>query len=159
VFVLSLVCFARARTAATPDGQAEKSDTTLHARAQLVAVDVAVTDRDGNVVHNLPESDFNVFEDKAPQTIKSFDEHTGRNEASPGSASASGVFSNMPLLPGSSPVEVLLLDSLSTPSESQPYLRDQLVRYVDHAKPGTRPVIFVLNTRLRMLQWLSKQSL
>jgi VWFA-related protein len=153
-FVLSLVCFVGAQTAATPDGQAEKSDATLHARAQLVAVDVVVTDRNGNVVHNLPESEFSVSEDKAPQTIKSFDEHNG-SEASAAPAATPGVFSNAPLLPGSSPVDVLLLDSLNTPPESQSYLRDQLVSYVDHAKPGTRLAIFVLNTRLRMLQALT----
>jgi hypothetical protein len=60
-----LVCFAKAQTATVPGGHTENSDATLHARAQLVAVDVVVTDRSGNVVHNLPESEFSVFEDKA----------------------------------------------------------------------------------------------
>jgi VWFA-related protein len=156
--VFSLVCFTRAQTATAPGSQTENSDTTLHARAQLVAVDVVVTDRNGNVVHNLPESEFSVFEDKAPQTIKSFDEHDG-SEASAIPAATPDVFSNAPLLPGSSPVDVLLLDSLNTPSESQSFLRDQLVGYVDHAKPGMRLAIFVLNTRLRMLQGLTSDPL
>ena len=152
--VFSLVCFAKTQTVTPPGGQKENSDATLHARAQLVVVDVVVTDRRGNVVHSLPESEFSVFEDKASQTIKSFDEHDG-SEASATPAAAPGVFSNAPLLAGSSPVDVLLLDSLNTPPESQSFLRDQLVSYVDHAKPGMRLAIFVLNTRLRMLQGLT----
>jgi VWFA-related protein len=157
--VLSLVCFAKAQTAAAPGGQAEKSDTTLHAQAQLVAVDVVVTDHNGNVVHHLPESEFSVFEDKAPQTIKSFDEHDGSVASATPAAATPGVFSNAPLLPGNSPVDVLLLDSLNTPPESQQYLRDQLVSYVDHAKHGMRLAIFVLNTRLRILQGLTSDPM
>ncbi|WP_433965341.1 VWA domain-containing protein [Tunturiibacter gelidiferens] len=151
-----LGCFAEAQTAATSSDQIDKSDATLHAKAQLVEVDVMVTDRQGNPVHHLQESDFSVFEDKAQQTVKSFDEHETSGSPSPASSLPAGVFSNAQVLPEKSPVDVLLLDSLNTPSESQPYLRDQLVSYVvDHAKPGTRPAIFVLNTRLRMLQGLT----
>ena len=151
--VLFLVCFAKAQTPAT-QGMGT-SDATLHAKAQLVEVDVVVTDRQGNPVPNLQASDFTVYEDKGQQTIKSFEEHGANRGASPASTLPSGVFSNALVVPENSPVDVLLLDSLNTPSESQPYLRDQLVSYVDHAKPGTRLAIFVLNTRLRMLQGLT----
>jgi VWFA-related protein len=150
-----LGCFAGAQTAATSSDQIDKGDATLHAKAQLVEVDVVVTDRQGNPVHHLQESDFSVFEDKAQQTVKSFDEHETSSSPFPASSLPAGVFSNAQVLPEKSPVDVLLLDSLNTPSESQPYLRDQLVSYVDHAKPGTRLAIFVLNTRLRMLQGLT----
>jgi VWFA-related protein len=132
-----------------------KSDATFHAKAQLVEVDVVVTDCQGNPVHNLQASDFNVFEDKAQQTFTGFEEHEASSALLPASSRPSGVFSNASVLPEKSAVDVLLLDSLNTPSESQSYLRDQLVSYVDHAKPGTRLAIFVLNTRLRMLQGLT----
>jgi VWFA-related protein len=136
------------------DVRTEKSDTTLHAKAQLVEVDVVVTDHQGNSVHNLQASDFSVFENKSQQVIKSFDEHNG-GETAVTASERPGVFSNELLIPQRGAVDVLLLDSLNTPSESQPYLRDQLVSYVDHAKPGTRLAIFVLNSRLRMLQGLT----
>jgi VWFA-related protein len=152
---ISLACLVGVRTAAPQAAPTEKSDTTLHAKAQLVEVDVVVTDGRGNPVRGLQASDFSVFEDKAQQTISSFDEHSGSNASALASALPAGVFSNGLPLPDGAPVDVLLLDSLNTPQESQPYLRDQLVSYIDHAKPGTRLAIFVLNTRLRMLQGLT----
>jgi VWFA-related protein len=152
---ISLACLVGAQAAAPQGVPPEKSDATLHAKAQLVEVDVVVTDGRGNPVHNLQASDFSVFEDKAQQTINSFDEHNVSNGSSAASALPAGVFSNALPLPNGSPVDVLLLDSLNTPPESQPYLRDQLVSYIDHAKAGTRLAIFVLNTRLRLLQGLT----
>lgn len=154
VLVLSATCVASAQSVTPLEATTEKSDTTLHARAQLVEVDVVVTDSQGNPIHNLQASDFSVFENKSQQTIKSFDEHDGGGTAAV-VPSTPGAFSNALLLPQEASVDVLLLDSLNTPPESQPYLRDQLVSYLDHAKPGTRLAIFALNTHLHMLQGLT----
>jgi VWFA-related protein len=152
--IVSVASMAGAQTVAAQDGGTKESDTTLHAKAQLVEVDVVVTDHQGNPVHNLQVSDFSVFENKSQQVIKSFDEHDGA-ETTVTASERPGVFSNELLIPQRGSVDVLLLDSLNTPPESQAYLRDQLVSYVDHAKPGTRLAIFVLNSRLRMLQGLT----
>jgi VWFA-related protein len=152
---ISLSCLVATQAAVAQAVPTEKSDATLHAKVQLVEVDVVVTDSRGVPVHNLQASDFSVFEDKAQQTITSFDEHNGSGSSSAASALPAGVFSNTLPLRDGAPVDVLLLDSLNTPPESRPYLRDQLVSYIDHAKPGTRLAIFVLNTRLRLLQGLT----
>ncbi|WP_260737498.1 VWA domain-containing protein [Tunturiibacter lichenicola] len=153
-FVVLAASLAGAQTVASPDVSTNDSDTTLHAKAQLVEVDVVVTDRQGNPVHKLQASDFSVFENKSQQTVKSFDEHDG-GETAVAASVPPGVFSNELLIPQRGSVDVLLLDSLNTPPESQPYLRDQLVNYLNHAKPGTRLAIFALNSRLRMLQGLT----
>ncbi len=128
---------------------------TLRTGAKLVVVDVEVTDGQGNPVHNLQPGDFSIFENKVQQPIKNFEEHSGGHAAAPTPMLPPGVFSNESVLPGPSAVDVLLLDSLNTPPQSQPYLRDQLVKYLSHARPGTRLAIFALNTRLQMLQGLT----
>ncbi len=152
VLLLCLISAVEAQTAPQPAAAVEKSAGTLHAKAQLVEIDVLVTDRQGNPVPHLQRSDFSIFEDKAPQTIKGFEEHDSASHATPPPALPAGTFSNAVPLPEDASVDILLLDSLNTPPESQPYLRDQLVSYINHAKPGTRLAIYVLNTRLRMLQ-------
>src|SRR5271155_2946876 len=80
-FVLSIAGLAGAQTVASQGVPTKDSDATLHAKAQLVEVDVVVTDRQGNPVHNLKASDFSVFENKSQQTINSFDEHDGGETA------------------------------------------------------------------------------
>src|SRR5580698_7139801 len=51
----------------------QKGTYTLSSTVKLVVLDVVVTDRKGNVVSNLKKEDFQVFEEKQPQTISSFD--------------------------------------------------------------------------------------
>src|SRR5271156_5330798 len=51
----------------------QKGTYTLSSTVKLVVLDVVVTDRKGNVVSNLKKDDFQVFEEKLPQSISSFD--------------------------------------------------------------------------------------
>jgi hypothetical protein len=53
------------------------ASTLLHTDANLVLLDVVVTDR-GNPVHGLDRSRFHVLEDGHEQPIASFDEHRPR---------------------------------------------------------------------------------
>ena len=55
--------------------------TTLRTGTRLVIVDVVVTDQKRNPVHHLKASDFAVFENKTPQPVKSFEEHTAPSPA------------------------------------------------------------------------------
>lgn len=45
---------------------------TAHVDVKIVNVDVTVTDRDGNPVTGLTQSDFEVYEDGQPQTVRNF---------------------------------------------------------------------------------------
>jgi hypothetical protein len=61
--------------------QTATSDVTgpivFQANAQNVVLDVVVTGRNGQPVEGLHKGDFLLFEDGHPQTITSFEEHTG----------------------------------------------------------------------------------
>jgi VWFA-related protein len=134
-----------------------KSTTTIRAQAKLVVVDVTVSDKNGNPLHDLKREDFTVLENSGPQTINAFEEHVALAASDaikfpPLPPMPPGVFTNIPPAPINSAVNIMLIDSLNTPYEDQPYLRAQLVNYINHAPPGTSIAIFTLTTHLTMLQ-------
>ncbi len=138
-----------------PEGQ--PAITTIRARAKLVVVDVVVTGQNHKPYKGLTQADFSLTEGGVPQSIKSFEEHTGLSEAEalkfpPLPTLPPGVFTNYQPAPINSAVNVLLLDALNTPLKDQAFVRDQLLDYVKKAKPGTSVAIFGLTTRLTILQ-------
>src|ERR1700679_722074 len=123
--------------------------STIKANAQLVVVDVVVTDSKGTAIHNLKASDFTVQESGAQQQVTGFEEHA----AVPASVTAKippmrplppGIFTNFTPVPPGTAVNVLLLDALNTQMKDQSYVRDQLRGYLKNAAPGTRIAIFGL---------------
>ena len=56
--------------------------TTLHVTTQLTVVNVTVTDKYGQPVHGLKQSDFIIKEDGKPQPIRNFDEFGTAHPAS-----------------------------------------------------------------------------
>jgi VWFA-related protein len=132
------------------------SGIKLSASAQLVVVDVSVTDRSGHAVHGLKSSDFILEERKAPQTVRNFEEHAAVDRAATPAAPPlklpAGTFTDYLNVPEDAPLNVLLLDALNTPMKDQSYVRYQLQQYVKTAQPGTRIAIFGLTTHLILLQ-------
>ncbi len=129
--------------------------TVLHANANLVLVDVVVTDK-GNAVHGLDRGRFHILENGKEQTITSFDEH--RLSAAPAAQAAAqasplppNTYTNVPTYPETSVVNVLLLDGLNTPMPDQQYARLQIVQFMKQVRPGTPMAIFTLSSRLRMV--------
>jgi VWFA-related protein len=128
---------------------------TLHAGTQLVIVDVVVQDRAGHPVHGLARDNFILTEQKKPQAIRDFEEHsaaTGQKAGPPVPPMPPGVFTDYTPVAPDSTLNVLLIDTLNTPMQDQSYLRQQLLDYVKHAKPGLRVAVFGLTSRLIMLQ-------
>lgn len=129
--------------------------TVLRANAQLVIIDVVVRDKNGNLVSGLKPSDFVLAEDKAPQSLINFEEHTG---VQPQAASRTlptlppGVFTDYDSLPSSDTLNVILVDTLNTPLQYQPYLQAELHDYIRNARPGAPTAIFGLSTNLILLQ-------
>jgi len=75
----SLPVAAPAATPAVPNGTQPVATTgvaTIHARTNLVVVDVVVTDSKKNPIHGLQKSDFTLMEDGKLQVIRNFEEHT-----------------------------------------------------------------------------------
>ena len=77
VLLLSFPSFAVAQSAEAVPA------TTIHARSNLVVVDVTVLDAQQIPVHSLTANDFKVFEDGHLQTVKDFEEHSNGTEQSP----------------------------------------------------------------------------
>jgi len=151
LFFLAASCNPIYAQSASP----EASGVTLHAGTRLVVVDVVVTDRNKNPVHNLKASDFRLLEDNTTQKIQHFDEHTGgavgaEPEAAP--AMPPGYFTNYSPVPAGSSINILLLDTLNTPVTDQEYVKDQIRKFLKDAKPGAPIAIFGLTTRLSLLQ-------
>ena len=125
----------------------------LHANANLVLLDVVVTDR-GSAVHGIDRSRFHVIEDGKEQTISSFDEHQPAPVPSQGYkpvALPPHTYSNAPLYPQASAFNVLLLDGLNTPVDKQTDVRRQMIEYMGKITPGTSLAVFTLSSRLRMI--------
>jgi VWFA-related protein len=167
--VLTLATLAAAQTPgstqiATPPAQNQLQDqtpvqstTTIRAQAKLVVVDVTVSDKNGNPLHNLKREDFTVLENGGPQTINAFEEHVALSAGDavkfpPLPPMPPAVFTNITPAPINSAVNIILIDSLNTPYDDQAYMRSQLVNYINHAPPGTSIAIFTLTTQLTMLQ-------
>lgn len=128
---------------------------TLHTGTQLVIVDVVVQDSAGRPIHGLTRDNFVITEQKKRQAIRNFEEHSATANQQPGPSMPAlppGVFTNYTPVPPDSTLNILLIDALNTPMDSQIYLRQQLLDYVKRAKPGIRVAVFGLANRLIMLQ-------
>jgi VWFA-related protein len=148
-----------AAPATAPSGQPDAASaqiTTIRTYSNLVVIDVVVTDSQGNPVRGLKGSDFTLTEDKQPQTVRHFEEHSASPESriqiAPDPKLPPGLFTNKSAAPANGPVNVLLLDYLNTPYQSQPFARKQLIEYLDKAPAGTRIAVFALTNHLVMLQ-------
>jgi VWFA-related protein len=143
---------------ATPTSKTQAAPAqTIKTTAQLVVVDVVVTDKNQKPVHGLPAADFTLTEDNAPQVIKNFEEHTALTMADatkfgPMPILPPGIFTNYSPAPANGAVDILLLDTLNTPMADQAYVRQQLLAYLKSTPPGTRLAIFGLTTHLILLQ-------
>ena len=136
--------------------QAAAGVQTIRANSRLVVVDVVVTDHANKPVQNLKDSDFTLLEKGQPQAISHFEEHAAVAGApaklGPMPHLDPGVFTNYSPAPASGALNILLLDSLNTPMQDQPYVREQILKYLKTARPGTRMAIFGLNRHLHLLQ-------
>ena len=144
------------QSAAAAPQPSNPATSVLRTNASLVLVDVVVTDR-GNPVYGLPRSSFHVFEDGREQKIVSFDER--RPASSPAASPIASrpaelppdTYTNAPLYPPSTAMNVLLLDGLNTPLANQMDARRQMLKYLASIQPGTPLAIFTLASRLRMV--------
>ena len=141
-----------AGSAAQPSDQ--NNPTTVRTSANLVLVDVVVTDH-GNPVHNLDRRHFHVLEDGREQPITTFDEHMPpakvRADTGP-PALPPHTYTNLPSYPAGSAVNILLLDALNTPIANQMDVRRKMILYLAKIPPGTQLGIFALSSRLRMIE-------
>jgi VWFA-related protein len=135
---------------AAPSASARQATAVFHVDAKVVLIDVVITDNKGNAIHDLERGRFHIFEDGREQHISYFDET--KPAVSPSSAqldclrqTSPGVVSNVPCVPSSGAVNVLLLDALNTPVINQADINRQVLKYLGRAQPGTTLAVFILN--------------
>ena len=139
---------------------------TFHAKAQLVQVDVAVTDAQGQPIRGLQQSDFTVLENGKPQDVRAFDAHLpAANEVAPATAASvsppplpAHVYTNRVVAHAEGNLSILMLDLLNTPVPDQAYARKQTIEFLKTLPPGKRIAMFVLSRKLVMVQGFSDDS-
>ena len=133
--------------------KAPNTGTVLHSQSRLVVLDVGVTDHD-KPVKGLDRNRFHVLEDGHEVPIASFEENEppASVEIAKAPTLPPDTYSNVPVYPETSAVNVLLLDALNTPMGDQAQVRKQMIAYLSTIKPGTALAIFTLSSRLRMVE-------
>lgn len=123
--------------------------TSIQATSHLVSVDVVVRDGSGHIVRGLTADDFRVLEDGKEQSIDSFAEHAASSTAAV--AANPQMLSNVAAGAGSS-VNIILFDFFDTAPADYGYARKQMLHFLEALPPGHQTALFVLGSRLRMLQ-------
>lgn len=147
---------AGAQSAGVPQGEAQ---TVLHAEATTVVVDVVVR-QNGKPVSGIDRKRFHIFDDNHEQAITFAEEHSA--VSAPAAAKFKPLpphfYTNVPLAPAGSAINVLLLDGLNTPQMDQVQVRHQMLKYLATVDPGTMMAVFTLTTRLRMVQGFTSNA-
>ncbi|MGO9776401.1 MAG: VWA domain-containing protein [Terracidiphilus sp.] len=154
--VLVFCCGAPLVAQTTPAPSGQDSVPVFKTQAREVVVDVVVTRENGEAVTALRKGNFKVMEDGKEQTIDFFEEHTAKT-VPPGALPPMpkmppNVYTNVPPVPESDSVNILLLDSLNTPVQEQSYVHKQIMDFLKTMEPGTRTAIFLLGSKLRYVQ-------
>ncbi len=140
-------------TPGTPED--EEPVVVLHATTRRVVVDVVVTGPDGKPFPGLRQQDFQVTEDRKPQSIRAFEVHSPVEDQSllpAPPALPSHTFLNLEQTPASGPLVVVLLDFLNTPVTHQPYAHEQIVRFLEKKPASMEVAIFALADQLSLVQ-------
>lgn len=117
---------------------------TIQVHSRVVLTDVTVIDRKGNPVHGLPESAFRIFDNNKPQTIATFEEHTGTPavKMEPAAAQA-GVYSNDYLLHLPSVLNVVIIDIANLQIPEQMYLNYELTKFFEERQDDQPLAIYL----------------
>jgi VWFA-related protein len=114
---------------------------TFRVNAKTVILDVVVTDKQGRVVTNLSQDDFNIQEDGQQQRITSFERpgaHSLKSNATINSTD------DLDREAPQAPVDLIVLDEINTRFEDMAFARYSLKNYLD-AQPGklSQPTMLV----------------
>jgi VWFA-related protein len=137
---------------------ADQKVPTLQSKVHVVLVDIVVTDHHGNPISGLTKTDFQVLEEGKPQTIASLEEHKNGLVARAQAPPPPGEFTNSPSVVSADSVNVLLIDGLNTSMQDQTFVHGQILKYLKSIPPGMQAAVFLLTTRLRMLQGFTTDS-
>jgi VWFA-related protein len=104
----------------------EAGTYALKVTTQNVVLDVVVTNKNGKNVQGLTKDDFQVFEDKQPQVLNSFEEVQAKTAAAAVVNSTAEVDKAEP----DAPVSIIVIDELTTKFEDLAFARYSLKKYL-----------------------------
>jgi VWFA-related protein len=147
-----------------PQQQTRSEDAVIRINVNLVQVDAVVTDSKGRAVTDLTKDDFEVFQDKRPQTITAFNFINVRNPAirtdrsAPTARPRGGP--NVPPPPSISlrPEQIrrtiaLVVDDLGLSWDSTIHVKDSLKKWVDtQMQPGDLVAVIRTSAGMGSLQ-------
>lgn len=148
LFILPV--FAQDLTSQQPS---QDQAATLRSTSRLVVLDIVVTDKSGKPVSNLSRDDFQVLDDKDPQTIASFERPEQHKyaistaEGKPGEPERRGR-SVSPAL------TILVIDALNTEFLDTAYAREMVMKYLKtHGPKLAEPtsLMMVTDTQLELV--------
>ena len=152
----SLLCIFPPAAAVLGQNTGTAAPPTIQITTRIVYVDVVVRDSAGRIVHGLTGKDFRMIEDGKPQQVDFFRDHTqdiAKVAASAGGTGDRNEFSNVDVSgEASNSVNVILFDFFNTAPQDQLYARKEMIRFLEALPPGRQTALFVLGTRLRMVQ-------
>jgi len=140
--------------------QPSQPGPVLRVNTRLVVVDVIALDRKGAPVLDLKQDEFQLAEDGKQQSVRSFSFQNGLTDA-PGQTIEArqaeerlpvNVVTNVHLVKPGAPLAVLLLDGINTRLNNQQYAKQQLLEFLKKLPSDQRIAVYVLGTRLRLLQ-------
>jgi len=132
----------------------------FHAESRLVLVDLVITDHHGDPVTDLKPENVSLLEDGKPQKLVAFEPHLAktRKPAPPPVKLPPHQFTNFPLTEDQGPVNIILFDLLNTLPLEQAFAKKQMIQFLKDLPSGHRLALFVLGTKLRMIQGFTGDS-
>jgi VWFA-related protein len=148
-----------AQSTASPQEPSSQAVPTFRANSRLVQLDVVVLDGNGHPVPGLKAADFSVLEDGKMQHVRSFDAHQQHAaEAAKPFDLPPHQYTNVPEQESTGPMVVVLFDTLNTPVLDQVTARQHMLEFLKTLPDGQSTALFVLGTRLRMVQSFTGKS-
>jgi len=140
---------------------ADHDTPVFRAESRQVLVDVVVRDHHGQFIAGLKPDVFTILEDGKPQKIVAMTMHA--QSATPPAPAAPlklppNQYTNYTVADPDRPLTLVLLDLLNTQAIDQAYARKQMIEFLRALPPGHKVALFVLGTKLKMLQGFTGDS-
>lgn len=141
-FSVALSLFAFSALVHAQSSSPQEPEYTFHVGSRIVLTDVTVTDRNGNPVHGLKASDFQILDNNKPQLLASFEEHATPVAPMEQTSGSPGVYSNDFLQHLPPALNIIVIDITNLDLPDQMYLSYELNRFIRNLPAGQPLAIF-----------------
>jgi len=140
---------------------ADQDTPVFQAETRQVLLDVVVRDHGKRFIAGLKPDAFTILEDGKPQKLVAMTMH--QQSATPAAPAAPlklppNQYTNYTVADPDRPLTLVLLDLLNTQAIDQAYARKQMIEFLRALPPGRKVALFVLGSKLRMLQGFTGDS-